>query len=313
MPDIQTLFLNLETSIPFYPSRRKDNEESISWIAATKSPVTICARRWKLSEQFCEVPCDRNTRSIIGTAPSRVPIANIPGYRNFCDTTLTRSGFRISWAPPHRIHAENCRPGLYHLVQLLWNVRIRFRGQLHIPAVCGYTLWLLRYSRPLGGRPSLKYGDSGHRQRIPPVRDTAISPRRSLLPSFSIPSLQRNSVFPFSYSFPRVLVHVHVRRSVATVKRWAHPPYTAVFHIIYNPRPARCPRNNSVRIRERASVSPNWWKPYENVVTCPCDNSEWCSSTRIRRTDVRERREIWLHDNSLELILTILMWREDTL
>lgn len=37
----------------------------------------------------------------------------------------------------------------------------------------------------------------------------------------------------------------------------------------YYLQPPSCPRNNLVRIRERASVSPNWWKPYENVVTCP--------------------------------------------
>lgn len=98
----------------------------------------------------------------------------------------------------------------------------------------------------------MKYGDSGHRY-------TASQRRRYLAPSFSpfrrfrslslpllSPSPRHGPVSPFSYSFPRVPVYVHVRRGVPPGWRGPHPPYTAVFHIIYNPRPARCPRNNSV-------------------------------------------------------------------
>lgn len=109
----------------------------------------------------------------------------------------------------------------------------------------------------------MKYGDSGHRY-------TASQRRRYLAPSFSSFRRFRSPsplLLPSRPPLPSLLFRIpflvssYIRTRSAGVERAAgHPPYAAVFHIIYNPRPARRPRNNSVRIRERASVSPNWWK-----------------------------------------------------
>lgn len=89
--------------------------------------------------------------------------------------------------------------------------------------------------------------------------------------SFSIPfpfppSLSSRFLFHIPFPVSRTYTCIRVRRSVArwraTFRLPPSPSFTAVFHIIYNPRPARRPRNNSVRIHERrASASPNWWKP----------------------------------------------------
>lgn len=142
------------------------------------------AAHWKLSRtQFCEVPYDRNTscywyRPVASTNREYSRLSQFLRHHFSTQCAVPVSLLCASSSYSRRTAVQNCT---ISCSCRLWNVRIRFRGQLHIPAVCGYTLWLLRYSRPLGGRPSLKYGDSGHQPAY-----TASQRRRYLAPSFSL-------------------------------------------------------------------------------------------------------------------------------
>lgn len=212
---------------------------------------------------------------VIGTTLLRVPIANIPGYRNFCDATLARSsGVPVSpCAPPHivssrRTAVQDCIIscscyGTFEYV-LGDNSIYPRRMRIHLMTIKVFTA-----PRRTPQFEIWRLGSPVYRQSETPLSRTVVLP----LPSLFRPLSTAVSFFLFRIPFP---VSLYTFGGVPPPRRRGpQPPYTAVFHIIYNSRPARCPRNNSARIRERASVSPNWWKPYEAVVTCPvCDNSE---------------------------------------
>lgn len=74
----------------------------------------------------------------------------------------------------------------------------------------------------------------------------------------------------FPVSLPNVCTYTRARiRAECRDARWSglHSLYFPLIpprgfpYYLQPPRSARRPRNNSVRVRESASVSPNWWKP----------------------------------------------------
>lgn len=128
---------------PLAIGRRGDDRKPIGWLVAINSPRGNLRAPLQIARAIR--PSTPRGRVILLASSRREyqsRVSRAIAIRRDDEHFRARRS-RVALALPRRILAQNGRPGLAMVpLQLAKprNVRIRFRGQLHIAGVCGYTL-----------------------------------------------------------------------------------------------------------------------------------------------------------------------------